>query len=199
MRTTLAIMNWSLSKLRLALLSTGRADWKETDRTRERVEERGLLFHLCLLCTTIIELLFLLLLLGWLFNIPAICNACVRDGSAQTIWRAATQRHNLKIKRDISPSHSILTPGQPDLPLTLYRQPPGRSAKRVPMFKSLKWLDRAGVRGAIPVSPVLVADTSVLSRRTSGCNCDQLSNAVCSIDPPGHNRFEASLTRGLFS
>ena len=36
-----------------------------------------------------------------------------RDGSAQTILRAATLRQKLLIKLFISPSHSILTPDQP--------------------------------------------------------------------------------------
>ena len=37
----------------------------------------------------------------------------LRDGPAQTIVRAATQIQTLEIKLSISPSHSILTPGQP--------------------------------------------------------------------------------------
>ena len=37
----------------------------------------------------------------------------VRDGFAQTNLRAATLRQNLQIKLPISPSHCILTPGQP--------------------------------------------------------------------------------------
>ena len=43
----------------------------------------------------------------------------LRDGSAQTILRAATLRQKLKTKLSISPSHSILTPGQPVPALTL--------------------------------------------------------------------------------
>ena len=64
----------------------------------------------------------------------------LRDGSAQTILRAATLRQKLQIKLSISPSHSILTPGRPVPALTLWRQAPGRVATGVPMFKSLVWL-----------------------------------------------------------
>ena len=42
-----------------------------------------------------------------------------RDGSAQTIVRAATLRLKLKIKLSFSLCHSILTPGQPVPALTL--------------------------------------------------------------------------------
>ena len=65
----------------------------------------------------------------------------LRDGSAQTIIRAATLRQKLQIKLSISPSHSILTPGQPVPALTLWRQAPGRVASEVSIFKSLVWLD----------------------------------------------------------
>ena len=37
----------------------------------------------------------------------------LRDGSAQTIVRAATLRQKLQVKLSTSPSHSILTPGRP--------------------------------------------------------------------------------------
>ena len=60
-----------------------------------------------------------------------------RDGSAQTILRAATLRWKLQIKLSISPSDSILTPGRPVPALTLSRQAPGKVATGVPMFKSL--------------------------------------------------------------
>ena len=40
----------------------------------------------------------------------------------------------MQIKLSISPSHSILTPGQPVPALTLYRQVPGRVATGVPFF-----------------------------------------------------------------
>ena len=43
----------------------------------------------------------------------------LRDGSAQTILRAATLRYKLQIQRSTSPSHSILTPGRPVPVLTL--------------------------------------------------------------------------------
>ena len=47
------------------------------------------------------------------------------DGYARTSVRAATLRKKLQIKRVISHSHSILTPG------------PGRVATGVPVFKAL--------------------------------------------------------------
>ena len=65
----------------------------------------------------------------------------LRDGSAQTILRAATLRQKLQIKLSTSPSHSILTPGRPVPALTLQCQAPGRVATGVPIFKSLIWLD----------------------------------------------------------
>ena len=43
----------------------------------------------------------------------------LRDGSAQTILRAATLRYKLQIQRSTSPSHGILTPGRPVPALTL--------------------------------------------------------------------------------
>ena len=42
----------------------------------------------------------------------------VRDGSALMIVHAATLRHKLLFKLAISPSHGILTSGQPVPPLT---------------------------------------------------------------------------------
>ena len=60
----------------------------------------------------------------------------LRDGSAQTILRAET-------KLSVSPSHSILTLGQPAPALTLYHQGSGRIASGVPILKSLVRLDPA--------------------------------------------------------
>ena len=50
----------------------------------------------------------------------------LRDGSAQTILRAATLRYKLQIQLSISPSHSMPTPGQPVPSKVLSRQAPGR-------------------------------------------------------------------------
>ena len=61
----------------------------------------------------------------------------LRDGFAQAIGRAATLRQKLHIKLSLSPSHNILTPGQPIPMLTLQRQAPGRVATGVPVFKPL--------------------------------------------------------------
>ena len=65
----------------------------------------------------------------------------LRDGSAQSIVRAATLRYKLQTKLSISPNHSILTPGRPVPALTLERQAPGRVATGVPIFKLLVLLD----------------------------------------------------------
>ena len=65
----------------------------------------------------------------------------LRDGSAQTILRAATLRKKLQIQLSTSPSHSILTPDRPVPALTLYRQAPGRVAHWSANFKSLVWFD----------------------------------------------------------
>ena len=51
--------------------------------------------------------------------------------------RAATLRYKLQTKLSISPSHSMLTPGQPVPALTLLHQAPGRVATGVPILKSL--------------------------------------------------------------
>ena len=63
----------------------------------------------------------------------------LRDGSAQTVVSAAALWWKLQIQLSISPSHNILTPGQPVPALTLQRQMPGRVATGVPIFKS--WYD----------------------------------------------------------
>ena len=77
----------------------------------------------------------------------------LRDGSAQTILRAATLRKKLQTKLSISPSHSKLTPGQPVPTLTLYRQAPGRVATGVPIFKSLVWLDPEKIPSQVGFEP----------------------------------------------
>ena len=107
-----------------------------------------------------------------------------RDGSAQTTLRAATPRSKMQIKRSISPSHSILTPGQPLPALTLERQAPGRVATGVPIFKSLVRLDpgknpvASGIR--TPGSSALEADalTTRPTRRSTGGVC-----TVCAKQP----------------
>ena len=57
------------------------------------------------------------------------------QGRICSILCAATLRLKLQIQLSISPSHSILTPGQPVPALTLQRQAPGRVATGVPIFK----------------------------------------------------------------
>ena len=73
-------------------------------------------------------LLLLLLLLSFLGSLtfPATCSVDLRDGSAQTTVRAATLGQKFQIKLAISPSHSILTQGQPVTALTLQRQAAGQ-------------------------------------------------------------------------
>ena len=51
----------------------------------------------------------------------------------------------LQIRRSISPSHSILTPGQPVLVLTLCHQEPGRVVTGVPIFMSLSFFFFFGI------------------------------------------------------
>ena len=85
----------------------------------------------------------------------------LRDGSAQTILRAATLRQKLQIKLSTLPSHSILTPGRPVPVLTLWRQAPGRVATGVPIFELLVWLDpekSRRKRDSNPGSSALEAD-----------------------------------------
>ena len=57
----------------------------------------------------------------------------LRDGPAQTSVHAATLRWNLQIKLSVSPSHSILTPGQLVPSLTLYCHASCRVATGVPI------------------------------------------------------------------
>ena len=60
------------------------------------------------------------LLVGWLVALcPSNILVHLRDGSAQTSVRAATLMLKLQIKLSTSPSHRILTPGQPFPVLTL--------------------------------------------------------------------------------
>ena len=60
------------------------------------------------------------LFVGWLLALrPSNMLVYLRDGSAQTILRAATLRRKLQIKLSTSPSHSILTTGRPVPALTL--------------------------------------------------------------------------------
>ena len=61
----------------------------------------------------------------------------LRDRSAQTSLHAATLRQKLHIKLSTSPSHRILTLGQPIPTQTLKCQVPGRVTTGVLMFKLL--------------------------------------------------------------
>ena len=57
----------------------------------------------------------------------------MQGASAKTFVHAATLRQNLQIRLAISPSHSILVPGQAVLALPLQRQTLGREFTRVPI------------------------------------------------------------------
>ena len=75
-----------------------------------------------------------------------------------------------EIKLYISPSHSILTPGQPIPALILERQAPGRVAKGVPVCESLltqSGKKSRGKRDSNPGAAALEADalTTRLARR----------------------------------
>ena len=75
----------------------------------------------------------------------------LRDGSGQAIGCAATLRYKLQIKLSTSPSHSILTPGQPVPALTMYRQAAGRVTHGVPTFKSLVSIDREHFKSLVSI------------------------------------------------
>ena len=64
---------------------------------------------------------------------PSNMQAYLRDGSAQAILRAATQRQKLQIKLPTSPCYSILIPSPPIPALTLQRHASGRVAIGVPV------------------------------------------------------------------
>ena len=66
-------------------------------------------------------------------NVPATCKVYLRGRSAQTIVCAATPREKMQTEVRISPCHSILMLGKPNLAVTLYRQEPDRVATTVPM------------------------------------------------------------------
>ena len=75
---------------------------------------------------------------GWLLAcLTSQHHASVSRGRVYSLLRAATVRQKLPTTLSISPSHSILTPGQPVPALTLQRQVPGRTETGVPIFKSL--------------------------------------------------------------
>ena len=63
----------------------------------------------------------------------------LRDESAQIILRAATLRQKLQIQLSISPSHSLLTPGQPVPALTLSCQAPGKVATGMTRPQEKSW------------------------------------------------------------
>ena len=120
----------------------------------------------------------------------------LKDGSAQTILRAATLRQKLQTKISISPSHSILIPGQPVPALTLNRQAPGTVATGVPFFFFFlsHWYDSTPKkfrlkRDSNPGSSALEADALTtrptrLSKRFAasslhGCRFDPPAAPIC--------------------
>ena len=89
-----------------------------------------------------------------------------------------TRGLSMQIKPSISPSHSLLTPGQPLPAITLESQAPGRVAIGVPTFKSLLWLDPEKIPnekvGIEPGSDTLQEDvlTARPTRRSPHQYCD---------------------------
>ena len=67
--------------------------------------------HLCFAPDLV--LFGIVVVVRWLLNVTCNMLVCLKNGSAQAFVRAATQRQKLQMKPDISPSHSILTPGKP--------------------------------------------------------------------------------------
>ena len=69
-----------------------------------------------------------------MLNVQKTRTMFVGDGSALRVVRAVTLRQKLQIKLAISPTRSILTPGQPVVAQILQRQVPAR----VPVFDRYK-------------------------------------------------------------
>ena len=63
-------------------------------------------------------------------QLPSNMLVYLRDRFALTFVHASTMRQKLQIKLAISPTHSLLTPGQPILAMTLYCQVPRRVTTR---------------------------------------------------------------------
>ena len=118
--------------------------WEEIDRKtikcsvwwsrQHRVGPESRLNYITSLCQSVKVVTWSLLLVVCLMS-QQCASVYLRDGSAQTILHAATLRLKLQIKVSISPSHSMLTLGQPVPLLTLLCQAPGRVAFGVSIFK----------------------------------------------------------------
>ena len=94
-------------------------------------------------------------IVGWLLNVPATCE-CISGTDLHNFTCCHTEM--LRIQLSISPSHSILTPGQPAPALTLWRQP-----LECQLFFLSHWYDSTPEksrrkRGLNPGSSALEAD-----------------------------------------
>ena len=58
---------------------------------------------------------------SWLLSVPATCSVYIRNESSRSMSCVASVRKRLQTKLVISPSHSILTQGQPVLAFTFVR------------------------------------------------------------------------------
>ena len=64
-----------------------------------------------------------LLFVGWLLNVPATCECISGTDLLRQFYLLLTLRKKLQTKLSISPSHSVMTPGQP-VPVPLWRRTP---------------------------------------------------------------------------
>ena len=71
----------------------------------------------------------------------------LKDGSASTSLRAAALIKTMQMKLAFSPSHSLMTPGQPILTLALKRRVPDRVSTRVPIFHVIGKKKKKKTRG----------------------------------------------------
>ena len=64
-----------------------------------------------------------MLFVGWLLNVPATCECISGTDLLRQFYLLLTLRKKLQTKLSISPSHSVMTPGQP-VPVPLWRRTP---------------------------------------------------------------------------
>ena len=75
----------------------------------------------------------------WLPNIPATRLCISGTNLLRQLYVLPRWDRSCRFKPSTSPSHRILTPGQPVPALILYYQPPGRVAIEIQIFKSVAW------------------------------------------------------------
>ena len=81
-----------------------------------------------------------IIVVSWL-NMPATCKVFLKDRFVWTSLITATLTQKLQIQLAVSPSHSMLTAGQPVLALTLQSQTAVRADTREPVFNAQVWLN----------------------------------------------------------